>query len=109
MRKNIERMVNDALSQVMLYHSMRKRAVIAVYTARQNFLAVGQGIINHLNTTYKAQIEDIYQMQDFVRNHFKCELTIYQKPDSYPDGNSLLLTVGGITAIIFDYEESIYD
>lgn len=105
---NIDSIVNDILTQLRLYTNINKKAKINVYVARQNLNPVINTLLARATTQHNVSFQDLATYTGFVKKVFGHELDIWQKPEPHPEpANHLLLTVGGLTAIIFDYEESI--
>lgn len=100
-------MADDVLSQLRLHDVMKSKANISVYTARQNLNPVITSLLTKAEATYKVPFPNLDRFESFLKEVFGHTVNIWQKPDPYPEpSNHLLLTVGGLTAIIFDYEES---
>lgn len=107
---NIDAIANDILSQLKLHDVMKRKAAISVYMARQNLNLVIATLLVKAEEHYKVPFPDIEKFEWFLKEVYGHVVNIWQKPDPYTEpSNHLLLTVGGLTAIIFDYEESIHD
>lgn len=105
---NIDRMADDVLAQLKMHDVMKRKAYINVYVARQNLNPVIESLLKKASIHYSTRFENLAQLTWFLKETFGHSVDIWQKPDPYPKpSNHLLLTVGGLTAIIFDYEESI--
>lgn len=98
-------MANALLSQFKLHIVMKSRGFIQVYTAKQNLKPTVEAAIKIFNDEYNINISSLDELESFCLAS-KITIRIVQKPDPYPkdECNHLLLTVGGITDIIFDYE-----
>ena len=96
------------MSQFKLHIVMKSKGFIQVYVAKQNLKPTIDAAIKVFNDEYNINISDLDELESFCRAS-KITIRIVQKPDPYPkdECNHLLLTVGGITAIIFDYEENV--
>lgn len=104
---NIDKIVDDILSQLKMHDVMKRKAYINVYTARQNLNPVIETLLVKAAEWYKVPFPTLERFEWFLKEVFGHRVDIWQKPDPYPEPtNHLLLTVGGLTAIIFDYEES---
>jgi hypothetical protein len=104
---HIDHIVNDIIGQIQLSITCKHRAYIGVYTARQNLLPVIETFISRINKQYQINTESLADVQNFLKAS-GLRIDIWQKPDPFKEKNHLTLTVGGLTAIIFDYEESVY-
>lgn len=106
---NIDKIVDDILSQLRLHDVMKRKAWIHVYTARQNLKPVIDRLLVKATEYYKVPFPTLERLEWFLKEVFSHQVDIFQKPAPYPEpSNHLLLTVGGLSAIIFDYEESVY-
>jgi len=104
---NIDKIVDDIISQLRLHDVMKRKAFISVFVARQNLLPVQERLLTKATEWYKVPFEDIKRFDWFLNEVFGHRVEIWQKEAPYPaPSNHLLLTVGGLTAIIFDYTES---
>lgn len=102
---HVDNIVSDIISQIKLAIVCKQKAYIGVYTARQNLTPVIDRFIERLNDHYKISTESLSDVQSFLKAS-GLRLDIWQKPHPFKEKNHLTLTVGGLTAIIFDYEES---
>lgn len=104
---NITKIVDDIFRQLDLYSKLEKKATISVYLARQNLNPVLARLLTVASELHGVKFETLAVYTEFLERYTGHVLNIWQKDNPYPElGNHLLLTVGGLTAIIFDYEES---
>lgn len=101
----VEHIVNDIIGQIQLAIVCKQKAFIGVYTARQNLNPVIEGFISRLNEVYQINAENLADAQNVLKVS-GIRIEIWIKPHPFKEKNHLTLTVGGLTAIIFDYEES---
>lgn len=104
----LENIVHDILSQLKIHDTINAKANIAVYLAKQNMHPVIDRLLEKAALLFDRPFTNLYSLEWFLKESAGHQLNIWQKPDPYPvPSNHLLLTVGGLTTIIFDYEEHI--
>lgn len=104
---NVEKLVDDIISQLQLHVVCQHKAFIRVFVAKQNLTPVMDRWLARASERYNVPFKDHEQLDDFLKMYLGFRVEIFQKPDPYPKpANHLLLTVGGLSCVIFDYEES---
>lgn len=102
---HIDNIVDDIIGQLKLAITCKQKAYIGVFTARQNLTLVIDRLIERLNYFYNINLQSLDDAQNFFKSS-GLRIDIWQKPHPFKEKNHLTLTVGALTAIIFDYEES---
>lgn len=100
---HVDKIVDDLLSQIKLAITIKQKAYIGVFTAPHNLTPVFDAFIERLNNHYGVNLLNFHGAQLFLKAS-GVRVDIWQKPAPFADKNHLTLTVGGFTAIIFDYE-----
>lgn len=107
MTANIDHLVHDIITQIRLAINIKQNAFIGVYVARQNLIPVIDKLLEQANLIFFLQATDLKSLKTFIEKHYNIRLDVWQKPEPFDDQrNHLTLTVGGLTAIIFDYTEN---
>ena len=109
MKSNIDYLVDDILSQIQLAITIKQRGYIGVFIAKQNLISVHDEFTARFNKVYGLECSGIIAIKEWLLNQHRMRIDLWQKPDPFPAGNHLTLTVGSYTAIIFDYEVSVYE
>lgn len=108
MTANIDHLVHDIIAQIYLAINTKKNAFIGVYVARQNLTSVIDKLLEQANIVFFLQATDLKNLKVLIEKHWNIRFDVWQKPEPFDDQrNHLTLTVGGLTAIIFDYAENI--
>lgn len=99
------KIANDVLCQIKLAVNLPKnKHHIGVYVARHNLTPVIDEVIQGANQVFSLDVSSLDGLQDALKRYYRISLDIWQKPEPFNDKNFLTLTIGGLTAIIFDYE-----
>lgn len=103
----VNKIVDCMISQIQLAITNKQRARIGVFTAKQNFSPVCNAFVRRLNRQYNLDIDSLADAEPFLKAR-GLDIEVWVKPEPFEDCNHLSLAVGGYTAIIYDYEESVY-
>lgn len=109
MSENINLLVDSVIGQIQLATVIKQKAFIGVYVARQNLKSVVDLLVTKASVHFMLRVDNLAELEKALEDHYQIKINVWQKPDPYPSGNHLTLTVGNLTAIVFDYEESVYD
>lgn len=102
---HITKLVDSVISQIKLANQLKDhKHYIGVYVARKNLDPVIDELCRQAGVYLSLKVTSRKELVDAVWKHYQIKIDVWQKPEPFNDRNFLTLTVGGLTAIIFDYE-----
>ena len=101
---HVVKLADSVIGQIKLANMLKQhKHYIGVYVARHNLNPVIDEICRQAGQYLGLTVSTRKELEEGLWKHYKIKIDIWQKPDPFEDRNHLTLTVGGLTAIIFDY------
>lgn len=107
---HIKNIVSDILTQIKLSARLKTaqgtkfKPYIGVYVARHNLIPVTNQLCASAKLTLGITSDSLKEFESALMKHYGIDFLLVVKPTPYEDRNHLTLTIGGLTSIIFDYE-----
>lgn len=112
---HVDKMADDVITQIMLAVRLKQnppnaggpkfKPYIGVYVASHNLIPIIDRLCSlAASTVLGLRVSSLKQLEEALVKHYDVRLDVWQKPAPFDDRNFLTLTVGSLTAIIFDRE-----